>query len=48
VTIQALGLALGRPLPAAAGRHQLGRFWYQTEPHAPFPKLPTKDALEVQ
>jgi hypothetical protein len=22
-------------------------FWYQGEPHAPFPKLPTKDELEV-
>ena len=22
-------------------------FWYQTEPHAPFPKLPPKDELEV-
>lgn len=22
-------------------------FWYQTEPHAPFPKLPSKDELEV-
>ena len=23
-------------------------FWYQTEPHAPFPKLPGKDYLEVK
>jgi len=22
-------------------------YWYQTEPHAPFPKLPEKDYLEV-
>jgi hypothetical protein len=22
-------------------------FWYQTEPHNPFPALPGKDALEV-
>ncbi len=22
-------------------------FWYQTEPHGPFPKLPTKDELEI-
>ena len=22
-------------------------FWYQTEPHIPFRKLPSKDALEV-
>ncbi|MCK5369853.1 MAG: DUF2961 domain-containing protein, partial [Cyclobacteriaceae bacterium] len=23
-------------------------FWYQTEPHSPFPELPTKDELEVR
>jgi hypothetical protein len=23
-------------------------YWYQTEPHAPFPKLPEKDYLEVR
>ena len=23
-------------------------FWYQAEPHAPFPKLPDKDYLEVK
>ncbi|MBC3540954.1 DUF2961 domain-containing protein [Rufibacter sediminis] len=22
-------------------------YWYQTEPHAPFPKLPSKNELEV-
>ena len=22
-------------------------YWYQTEPHAPFPALPTRDVLEV-
>jgi hypothetical protein len=22
--------------------------WYQTEPHAAFPKLPSKDGLEIQ
>ncbi len=22
-------------------------FWYQTEPHAPFPPLPGKDALNI-
>ena len=22
-------------------------FWYQTEPHAKFPKLPSKDELEI-
>ena len=23
-------------------------YWYQKEPHAPFPKLPDKDALSSQ
>ena len=23
-------------------------FWYQAEPHTPFPKLPDKDYLEIQ
>ncbi len=22
-------------------------FWYQKEPHAPFPRLPSKDELEI-
>jgi len=22
-------------------------YWYQTEPHAPFPKLPSRDELEI-
>jgi hypothetical protein len=22
-------------------------FWYQLEPHTPFPKLPSKDELEI-
>jgi Protein of unknown function (DUF2961) len=47
VTIQALGWRSG-------GRYLLLQddiasvvFWYQTEPHAVFPKLPGKDALEI-
>jgi hypothetical protein len=47
VTIQALGWRSGgRYLPL---KDDLGSvaFWYQTEPHAPFPKLPSKDELEV-
>ena len=47
VTIQALGwrdndsyLPLTDDISSVA-------FWYQTEPHAAFPKLPGKDALEV-
>ena len=23
-------------------------YWYQAEPHAPFPALPNRDALEIQ
>jgi hypothetical protein len=50
VTIQALGWHGGGP----GGRRYLPleddisstAFWYQTEPHAPFPPLPGKDALE--
>ncbi|MCP5519394.1 MAG: DUF2961 domain-containing protein [Verrucomicrobiales bacterium] len=48
VTIQALGWMSG-------GRYQPLRddiasvaFWYQNEPHAPFPKLPSKDELELK
>jgi hypothetical protein len=48
VTIQALGWR-------ADGRYQLLRddiasvaYWYQAEPHAPFPALPKRDELEVR
>ena len=48
VTIQALGWR-------ADGRYQLLRddiasvaYWYQAEPHAPFPALPPRDALELK
>ena len=48
VTIQALGWMSG-------GRYQKLKediasvaFWYQTEPHQPFPKLPSKDDLEIK
>lgn len=51
VTLQALGWAPawdGRPrfLPL---RDDIAStvFWYQTEPHAPFPELPGRDQLEV-
>jgi hypothetical protein len=47
VTIQALGWKSGgRYLPL---RDDLAStaFWYQKEPHAPFPKLPARDELEV-
>jgi hypothetical protein len=48
VTIQALGWR-------SDGRYQLLRddiasvaYWYQAEPHAPFPSLPARDALELK
>ncbi len=47
VTIQALGWRSGgRYLPLKDDIASVA-YWYQTEPHAPFPKLPTKDELEV-
>ena len=47
VTIQALGWRSGgRYLPLQDDIASVA-YWYQTEPHAPFPKLPTKDELEV-
>lgn len=47
VTIQALGWRSGgRYLPLKDDIASTV-FWYQTEPHNPFPKLPTKDELEV-
>jgi hypothetical protein len=47
VTIQDLGWRHGgRYLPQQSDISTVS-FWYQTEPHAPFPKLPTKDELEV-
>jgi hypothetical protein len=50
VTIQALGWrgdANRRYLPLQDDIASVA-FWYQTEPHAPFPKLPEKDYLEVR
>jgi hypothetical protein len=47
VTIQALGWRSGgRYLPLTDDISSVA-FWYQTEPHAPFPKLPAKDQLEI-
>jgi hypothetical protein len=47
VTIQALGWRSGgRYLPLKEDLASVV-FWYQTEPHAPFPKLPSRDELEV-
>jgi hypothetical protein len=48
VTIQALGWrADGRYLPLQDDIASVA-YWYQTEPHVPFPKLADKDALEVR
>jgi len=47
VTIQALGWRSGgRYLPLQDDISSTV-FWYQTEPHHPFPQLPGKDALEI-
>ena len=47
VTIQDLGWRSGgRYLPQMSDVASTV-FWYQTEPHAPFPKLPSKDELEI-
>ena len=48
VTIQALGWRSGgRYLPLQDDIASVA-FWYQTEPHAPFPALPDRDVLEVK
>jgi len=48
VTMQALGWQDGgRYLPLKDDIASVV-FWYQTEPHNPFPKLPTKEELEVK
>jgi hypothetical protein len=47
VTIQALGWrSKGRYLPLQDDIASVA-YWYQAEPHAPFPALPDKDYLEV-
>ncbi len=48
VTIQALGWRSdGRYLPLRDDIASVA-YWYQSEPHNPFPKLPEKDDLEVR
>jgi hypothetical protein len=47
VTMQALGWRTGgRYLPNQDDMASVA-FWYQTEPHAPFPVLPDRDGLEI-
>ncbi len=47
ITIQALGWRDGGRYLPLQDDIACVVFWYQTEPHAPFPKLPEKDKLEV-
>lgn len=48
VTIQALGwMSGGRYQPLKDDIASVA-YWYQTEPHAAFPKLPSKDELELK
>lgn len=48
VTMQALGWQSGgRYLPLQDDLSSVA-FWYQTEPHAAFPKLPDKDSLKIK
>jgi hypothetical protein len=47
VTIQALGWrAGGRYLPLQDDISSVA-YWYQSEPHGPFPGLPSRDQLEI-
>jgi len=47
VTIQALGWRSGHRYLPLQDDIASTSFWYQAEPHAPFPKLPDADGLEV-
>jgi len=47
VTIQDLGWRHGGRYLAQTSDITTVAFWYQREPHAPFPKLPSKDELEI-
>ena len=47
VTIQALGWRSGRRYMPLQDDIASTAYWYQEEPHAPFPPLPDRDALEV-
>ena len=47
VTIQALGWRADRRYLPLTDDIASVAYWYQTEPHAPFPALPEKDLLEV-
>jgi hypothetical protein len=47
ITIQALGWRGGRKYLPLTDDIASVAYWYQLEPHAPFPKLPVKDELEI-
>jgi hypothetical protein len=47
VTIQALGWRSGRRYLPLQDDIASVAYWYQTEPHAPFPTLPDRDYLEI-
>ncbi len=47
VTIQALGWQSGGRYLHLKDDISSVAFWYQTEPHAPFPTLPGRDALAI-
>jgi hypothetical protein len=47
VTIQDLGWKNGDLYLPLQDDISSVAFWYQTEPHTPFPKLPSKDELEI-
>ena len=48
ITMQALGWRSGGRYMALQDDLASVAYWYQTEPHAKFPELPEKDALEVR
>lgn len=47
ITVQALGWRKDRRYLPLQDDIATTAFWYQTEPHAPFPELPDRDVLEV-
>jgi hypothetical protein len=47
VTVQALGWRSGERFLPLQDDIASTAFWYQTEPHAPYPQLPDADGLEV-
>jgi len=47
VTIQAIGWDAAHRYRPLTDDIASVAYWYQTEPHAPFPKLPSRDELEV-